>query len=234
MQYDLNHRPAYTTASVILEPGEALTAESGAMISYSDSISMTTQVGEKDEGFLESVKDTILGGESFFRNTFVAEGTRGVVDVTATKPGDVQALELNEEEKYLQAGSYIASGEGISLDSELGDLDTFLGGEGLSLLKVSGTGTLFLGGFGGIERKEVAAGDRLTVDSGHVIAWDAGMDYATEGVKGYKETMFSGEGFVMRFDGPGEVLVQTRDYDAFIDDIIDRIPSNRGGGAGQQ
>jgi uncharacterized protein (TIGR00266 family) len=234
MEYELKHRPTNTIASVTLEPNEQLTSEAGALVSHTDTISMSTQTGDSEEGLLESVKDSLLGGESLFRNTFVADGGQGVVDLAPTKPGDMDTVELDQQELYIQAGSYVAASEGVSLDSELGNLDTLLGGEGIALLKAHGAGTLFLGSYGGIERRELAADERFTVDSGHVVAWDATMEYNTERVGGYKETLLSGEGLVMRFDGPGTVFLQTRNYQDFLDEIVERIPTNDGGGGNIQ
>jgi uncharacterized protein (TIGR00266 family) len=231
MEYEFKHKPTNTIASVTLDPGEQITSEAGALVSHTETISMSTQTGEADEGFLESVKDSVLGGESLFRNTFVAEGAPGVVDLAPTKPGDMDTSELRGEEVYVQSGSYVAASDGVSLDSEVGDLDTLFGGEGVALLKAHGTGTLFLGSYGGIEQREIAANERFTVDSGHVVAWDATMEYNTERVGGYKETLLSGEGLVMRFDGPGTIFLQTRNYEDFLSEIVERIPSSNSGDA---
>lgn len=230
MDYELDSRPAYTVVTIALDPGETITAEAGALVSHTDSIAMETGIGDENEGFLESVKDSILGDESLFRNRFTAEGAPGRVSLAPNVPGDVNAVELEGNSLYLQSGAYVAAESGITLDTEVGGLDTLLGGEGLFFLEASGHGTLFLGSFGGVHRHEVARGETFTVDSGHVVAWDSTMSYRTERVGGLKETLFSAEGLVMRFDGPGEVFVQTRNYDNFIGDIVARMPSDSDGG----
>ena len=50
----------------------------------------------------------------------------------------------------------------------------------------------------------------LTVDTGHVVAWEPSLDYSIEGMGGLKQTFFSGEGLVMRFAGAGKIWLQTR------------------------
>ncbi|MFB6140335.1 MAG: TIGR00266 family protein [Halosimplex sp.] len=232
MEYELENRPAYAVASVRLSPGEELTAEAGAMVSHTETIRMETGIGDADEGFLESVKDSVLGEESLFRNRFTAEGGEGVVQIAATTPGDMTVRELDGGDVYVQSGAYEAAGSGVELDTDVGGLDTLFGGEGLFLLRASGTGPLFLSSFGGIQERTVEAGEVFTVDSGHVVAWDAAMEYNTERIGGMKETLFSDEGLVMRFTGPGTVLLQTRNYGAFVSDLASRLPSNNSGGGG--
>ena len=73
-------------------------------------------------------------------------------------------------------------------------------------------------------KREVPAGETYTVDSGHLVAWPETMAYDTRRVGGLKETLLSGEGLVMDFEGPGTLWLQTRDYDSFIMDIADNLP----------
>jgi len=230
MEYELENRPSYTMASVELSPGDELTTEAGAMVSHTETIQMETGIGDADEGFLESVKDSVLGDESLFRNRFTAQGSAGVVRIAPTTPGDMTVRELDGGAVYLQSGAYEAAGSNVTIDTDVGGLDTLFGGEGLFLLKASGTGPLFLSSFGGIHEYEVSEGEVYTVDSGHVVAWDATMDYDTERIGGMKETLFSDEGLVMRFTGPGTVLLQSRNYGDFVSDLASRLPSSNTGG----
>lgn len=232
MEYQIDHRPAYAVARIQLSAGEQITSEAGALVAHSEAITVETGVGESDEGLFESVKDSVLGGESLFRNTYLAEGGDGEVTLAPTLPGDVEVVELDGERLFIQSGGYVAAADGMSIDTDIGGLDTLLGGEGLFFLEASGRGPLFLASFGGIREREVAPGETFTVDSGHVVAWDGDMEYATESVGGLKTTLFSDEGLVMRFTGPGTVMVQTRSYEKFLTDIVSQIPSGNGDGGG--
>ena len=224
MEYEFHTKPSYTMATVSLEQGESLTAEAGAMVSHDHNIDISTGRGDSG-GFLSSVKRSVLGGESFFRNTFTAEAGPGTVSIAPIKPGDMDVFELTDNAVIVQSGGYVASGSGVEITTDVGDLDTFLGGEGLFFLKAEGPGPLFLGSYGGLVKREIEPGESLTVDSGHLVAWDADMDYSTRRVGGLKETLLSGEGLVMTFEGPGTLWMQTRDYDAFIMDIVSNLPN---------
>lgn len=230
MEYELHHQPAYALAEVSLDQGETLETEAGAMVTQTETVSLETGIGDEDEGLLSSVKDSVLGDESLFRNRLTAEGGPGVVEIAPVKPGDIQVLELDDETVYLQSGSYVASAGDLRIDSDVGGLDSVLGGEGLFFLKAHGTGHLFVSSFGGIQSKSLDAGERLTVDSGHAVGWSDGIEYTTRSVGGLKESLFSGEGRVMEFTGPGTVLTQTRAYDSFVADIERRINPNNNTG----
>lgn len=228
MEYEFHTKPSYTMATVSLDHGESLTAEAGAMVSHSQTVSVDTSRGDSG-GLLSSVKRSVLGDESFFRNTFTASDGAGEVSIAPLKPGDMDVFELEHEGMIVQSGGYVAAGEGVEITTDVGGLDTLFGGEGLFFLKATGSGPLFLGSYGGLVEREVGAGETFTVDSGHMVAWEESMDYNTRRVGGLKETLLSGEGLVMDFSGPGTLWMQTRDYDAFVMDIASNLPNQNSG-----
>ena len=226
MDISIDHDPAYAVAQISLDSGEQVTSEAGALVSHTAEIEITTQAGDTNEGFLESVKDSVLGDESFFRNVYTADEGGGMVTLAPSLPGDLHTFTLEDETVYVQQTGYVAAGVDVEIDSEFGGLDTLFGGEGISVLKTQGTGPLVVSAFGGITSVGLDAGETYTIDSGHVVAWDESVVYDTRRVGGLKSTLFSGEGFVMDFTGPGNVYFQTRDYERFVSDIISRVPSN--------
>ena len=90
MKYDIQYGPSYALGIISLDAGEKIQAETGAMVSMSDTIKMET--GMKG-GLLGGLKRSVLGGESFFLNTFEAEQP-GEVTIAPALPGDILALEL--------------------------------------------------------------------------------------------------------------------------------------------
>lgn len=220
MDYHFENRPSYTTGIATLNKGESITLEAGAMLSHSEHIDIDTQ--KSSGGFISSIKNSILTNESMYRNIFTATEDDQKVRFAQNKPGDMMALDLNEDTYYIQSGSYIANSTGVETDSESGDLDSLLGGKGLFFLKASGSGHVFVGSYGGIVKKELSAGEKFVIDSSHTVAW-SDIEYKTRKVGGLKQSILSDEGFVMEFTGPGEVFIQTRDYDAFVNDIASKI-----------
>lgn len=70
MELVIEHRPAYALGIVRLEQGDSVQAEAGAMVSMSETIAVDSDVAG---GILAGFKRALLGGESFFLNTFTAE-----------------------------------------------------------------------------------------------------------------------------------------------------------------
>lgn len=221
MRHDIEHGPAFSQLNVTLDSGEAIDAEGGAMVSHGENVSMETNA---TGGFLKSIRRSVLGGESFFQNTFQASGNEGTVSLAPPLPGDVVHEELTDETVYVQSGSYIAGDTELDVDTEFGGAKTFFGSEGLFLLRVSGSGPLFMSSYGAIESRELDDGERYTVDTGHIVAFEASADFAVKRVAGLKSTFLSGEGLVCRFTGPGRVWTQTRSQDAFLSWLLPKIP----------
>ena len=212
MDYDILHRPSYALARVRMSQGEQLQAESGAMVSMSDNISMETSTRG---GMFGGLRRSVLGGESFFVNTFTAEQP-GEVTIAPPLPGDIEVLELKGETLLVQSGSFLAATMNIEVDSQWGGAKSFFSREGLFLLRCSGRGLLFISSYGAIHRIDLAAGERYTVDNGHMVAFDDTVNYDVVRSGGWKTTLLSGEGLVCKLQGPGRFFMQTRSEDAFV------------------
>ncbi|MFC7079000.1 TIGR00266 family protein [Halorussus caseinilyticus] len=220
MRHEVESGPAYSLLNVTLEDGEQIQAEGGAMVSHGENVSMDTNA---TGGFLRSLRRSVFGGESFFQNTFTATGGEGTVTLAPPLPGDVTHEELSDETVYVQSGSYVAGDTDLDVDTEFGGAKTFFGSEGLFLLKVSGSGPLFASSYGAIKSVDLDDGETYTVDTGHIVAFEASADFAVRRVAGLKSTILSGEGLVCRFEGPGRVWLQTRSPDAFLSWLLPKI-----------
>jgi uncharacterized protein (TIGR00266 family) len=195
MEYEIDHGPSYALGVVHLEVGEQFQAEAGAM---SDSIKMTTAVRG---GLLKGLRRSLMGGESFFINTFEAEQA-GEVTIAPPLPGDIVALDVSEP-LLIQSGSFLAATPEVEVDTKWGGGKTFFSGESLFLLRCTGRGTVFVSSYGAIRLVDLSAGERYTVDTGHMVAFDETVRYSVGRSGGWKTTMFSGEGLVAKIEGPG-------------------------------
>ncbi len=221
MEIEILYRPSYSVARVKLAADEALLAETGAMVGMSAGVQLETKM---KGGFLKSLSRSVLGGESFFVNTFRAPSQGGEILLAPTLPGDVFLLELENETYLVQSGSFMASSEGIQTDTKWSGARTFFGGEGLIMLRCSGTGKLLLSSYGAIHELDLKAGETYTVDTGHLVAFKEQIGFRVRTVGALKSTLFGGEGLVVDLTGPGKVLLQTRSEGAFLDWLIPKIP----------
>jgi uncharacterized protein (TIGR00266 family) len=200
--------------------GEALSAEAGAMVSMSSTIEMQTAM---KGGLFGALKRSVLGGESFFINTFLAKDS-GEITLAPALPGDIAPVDLNGQTLFAQSRSYIASSPEILVDTKWGGAKTFFSKEGLFLLKINGKGRVFLSSYGAIHEIDLAAGQKYIVDTGHMVSFAEGVGYGVKAVGGLKSTLFSGEGLVCELTGPGRIMIQSRSADAFLAWLIPQIP----------
>ena len=221
MQTEVMYSPAYAAAKLILGQGETVRAEAGAMLAMSPGITMQTST---QGGVLKGLKRSLLGGESFFMNTYTAQHDGAELYVAPALPGDVVAWPLQGQTLFVQSGSFVASSAGIEVDTQWGGGKTFFSSEGLFMLRIAGQGELVLSAYGAIHSIDLQAGQSYTVDTGHMVAWTEGITYNVRKVGNWKSTFFSGEGLVCDLTGPGRIYLQTRSQDAFLGWLIPQLP----------
>lgn len=228
MEIEIKYRPSYSLAVTRLAPGEVIQVEGGAMVGFSAGVTLETKARG---GILKSLARSVLGGESFFVNTYRAPAQGGEILLAPALPGDMAVRSLQGETLLVQSGSYVASSEALELDTKWGGAKTFFAREGLFMLRVSGTGILLLSSYGAIHEMDLEAGQTYTVDTGHLVAFTEGMGFKVRRIGGIKSTLFSGEGLVVDLTGPGRMLLQTRSEDAFLSWLIPRLPKPDSGGS---
>ena len=222
MNVEILYRPSYSMGVIRLNGGEGVQVEGGSMVSMSPGVQVETRASG---GLLKSLGRALLGGESFFVNTYTASTQGGEVMVAPALPGDLVTLDLNGESLLVQSGSYVASESTIQVDTKWSGAKTFFASEGFIMLNVSGRGKVVLSSYGAIHEMALAAGQSYTVDTGHLVAFTEGMGFHVRSIGGIKSTLFSGEGLVVDLTGPGRVLMQTRSTDAFIAWLTPHLPT---------
>lgn len=206
MQIDIGYRPAHALAKVALQNGEAVVAESGAMVGMSTNVQMETQSG----GVMKGLK-RMFGGESFFRNTFTAHNGPGEVLLAHAVCGDMQVLEMNPNGYFIQGGAYIASSPHVNIETKRGGFKGMFSGAGAFMLQATSQqpGQVLVGAFGGIQ--ELQCDGNLVIDTGHLVAWDGTLQYnISKSGAGWIASFLSGEGLVCHFQGQGRIWIQSR------------------------
>jgi uncharacterized protein (TIGR00266 family) len=210
MKIETLSRGAFESALVHLDSGESFVSESGAMYRASTNVDIDVTTRSRGKGGVMAGLKRLLAGEKFFFSTYtVTDGQPGEVGLSATLPGQVRVVEVDGSAPWLcTGGSFLGASPELQIDTEFQGMKGFLSGESISVLRVSGDGSLIVGAFGQIREIEVQEG--LTVDTGHLVAYQDSLDYEiTKAGSGWLHTFLAGEGFVMRFRGQGRLLVQS-------------------------
>jgi uncharacterized protein (TIGR00266 family) len=205
MRFDIQGNPDVGDLTVYLDESETIRAEAGAMSRMTSDMDMSVRmIG----GFFKAVVRKLVGGESLFVGEYTAPRDGSFVSFAPSCPGSIAHRRVEGDSIWLTNGSFLACTEDVTLKTRFGGLKSFFSGEGAFFIECGGAGDLFFNAYGAMIEKEID-GD-FTVDTGHVVAWEPSLDYRIGGMGGIKQTLFSGEGLVMKFSGQGKLWLQTR------------------------
>ena len=192
-----------------LADGERMITEGGAMSWMSPNMLMETT----SNGGIGSMIGRMFSGEKAFQNVYTAQGGEGMIAFASCFPGSIRAFEIAPgQEMILQKSAFLAGEVGIEMsvffNKKLGT--GFFGGEGFIMQRISGQGTVFAEFDGHVVEYELAPGQQIVVDTGHLAAMTASCQMDIRSVPGVKNMLFGGEGiFNTIITGPGRVWLQT-------------------------
>lgn len=205
--------------------GEEILTQSGSMIWMSDGISMTTTA---DGGILKGL-NRYLVGESIFLVRYKSDIPGTTIAFAPKIPGKILPIKMKEYPKGIicQKGAFLCSQNSINLEISFSRKFSagIFGGEGFILEKLTGNGIVFLEVDGDVVEKNLGAGESIKVDTGNVVAFEEGMRYEVEMLKGFKNILFGGEGlFLTKIVGPGKVILQTQNMKELMNSLSYKTP----------
>ena len=215
--------PAVT---ITLDRGESIYTQSGGMSWMTDNLSMETNM---KGGFLKGL-GRMLSGESLFMVTYTAQADGAEITFASSFPGSIVAVDIGNGDIIVQKSAFLCAQPSVELsihfNKKLGA--GFFGGEGFIMQRLSGGGMAFFEIDGACYEKVLAPGEVLKVDTGNVAAFEAGVGFEVETVKGFKNILFGGEGlFLTRLTGPGRIWLQTMTMPNFAQRIIPFLPAKK-------
>lgn len=224
---------------IMLDPGETIIAEAGAMMYMDSAIKMDTIFGDgsgkegKDlMGKLFSAGKRMVTGESLFMTSFTNGGNaKKCVSFAAPYPGKVVDFDLTDYGGVLicQKDSFLCAAKGISVgiafQKKIGV--GLFGGEGFIMQKLEGDGLAFMHAGGTIIKKDMQPGETLMLDTGCLVALTKTINYDIKFAGNIKSALFGGEGLALAtLTGPGTVWLQSLPFSRLADRIFS---AGRGG-----
>jgi uncharacterized protein (TIGR00266 family) len=220
-------------ATIELQPGEILRAESGAMLYMTQGVVMETKMAGASAAFTR-----MLTGQNVFLTDFHYDGTgstpgntsSGTVCLGTDFPSKIMRFNLQEcpnGNLICQRGAFLAGNPSVNIEMEFTKSFSagFFGGQGFVLQKLSGEGDVLVKGGGTVVNKELKDGETLRVASGSIVAFESTIEYDVAMMPGIQNAMFGGEGlFVTTLKGPGKAWLQGMPADRMIAEIARRIP----------
>ncbi|MAZ27301.1 MAG: TIGR00266 family protein [Cytophagaceae bacterium] len=230
---------------VELDPQEGVIAEPGTFMTMEDGIKMETIFGDgskNDSSFMGKIFGAgkrLLTGESLFMTVFY-NTIMGKKKVTFASPypGKIIPLDLslNGGKFICQKDAFLCAAKGVSIGIEFSRRlgRGLFGGEGFIMQKLEGDGMAFVHAGGTMMKKELLPGERLKVDTGCIVGFDASVNYDIEFVGGIKNTLFGGEGvFFATLTGPGTVYIQSLPFSRLANRVIAAAPKMGGKDKGE-
>lgn len=214
---------------VSLSQGEQVRLERGAMV-YMQDVELNARMNTSKKGFgglLSAVGRAMSSGEDMWVSTATSFSDNGIIGLAPPVAGKIMELELDNYNQYrLNTSAFLASEMSVNYEMKRQSLGKAIWGRsgGLFVMETIGTGSMFISSFGDIIEMEVTPDRPLTIDNGHVVAWDKNLDYDLSLAGGFG--VLTGEGVVNTFHGSGKVYIQTRTIDALASSLIPFMPTS--------
>jgi uncharacterized protein (AIM24 family) len=198
VQVRTRHTPAFGVARLLLAPGEAVQADYAAMLATSYGVAVAPARG----GSRGKAR----------RAVFTAPAEGGWVDVAPALPGDVHTLQLDGPAGWCVArGSWLAAAATVRSDGQWPGLRGLFGADVGFLEHVSGDGAMVLACCGSLDVVPLETGEFVTVDPSYLLAYTDVTQCRLRAVSPQlPQSVRTGEGLLLDFAGPGQLLVQTR------------------------
>lgn len=214
MHHVIKGGSAFASLRVELAPGDTVKATRNAMMAMSGELQLGARM---DGGILRSIARKFTGESFFFQNISAGEEP-GWVMLAPPMPGAITAIELHGRNSLIaEKSTFLAATASVEISGTLQQpFKALLSGTSFAAVKVTGPGIAFLCGFGAIEPVTLIPDQEITVNTGHLIAWDESVTYSPgRGGRSWSAAVLGGSGLVARVKGPGRVWVQTRTMDGF-------------------
>jgi uncharacterized protein (TIGR00266 family) len=203
VQVRTRHTPTFGVARLLLAPGEGIQASPGAMAATSYGVGVDRASATAFRGLAKAWRDA---------EVFTAPAEGGWVDLTAQLPGDLYVLDLDGSCGWcLAKDGWLAAAGTVALESGWPGFQVGFGGDVGFLVHANGIGPLLLCCYGALDLVTLTAGELITVDPGHLVAYPDTMRCRLRAVSPEAtQSVRTGEGLVIDFAGPGQLVTQTR------------------------
>ena len=216
---------------VSLRHGESISCESDAMVMMESNLDLT---GRMQGGSVGALARRLANGESFFQQHIKATRGDGDCLLAPTLPGAIEVLDVGAVQYKIADGAYMAATDGVEVTAQLQNIGAALFGStgGFLIGQTSGSGQVAVTGFGTLFTLDVTPNNPITIDNGHVVAWDSRLNHqislSTSQDRGLLgnivNSMTSSEGVVLKFSGSGKVIICSRNAGSFTAWVSSQIP----------
>lgn len=164
---------------------------------------------------ISAVGRSIVSNENIFVTQVVANQA-GSILLAPKFPGKIQVLEVGNIQYHLNDGAFLALDGSCRYKMKRQNIGKaiFSRTGGLFVMTTEGEGRMLINAFGDIQKINLV-NESITIDNGHVLAWDTRLDYNLHFENSFFQSMGTGEGLVNTFSGTGVIYIQTLNVENF-------------------
>lgn len=224
MEYKITNSAFAPVANIKLTRGQKVKIERGGMIMKSPGVEIKGKMNGK--GLFSAIGRALSSGEDMFITEAECEANEGFIVVGPSNIGKVIDLQCGATQWVLNDGAFVASEDTVEYKM---NRQKNIGGAligrtgGLFNMQTNGTGTVLIASYGDV--LEYDLNGSITIDNGHVLAWDSRLSYSPKIASG----MFgftTGEGIVLEFNGTGKIYIATRNLQGTAESLIPFLPTS--------
>lgn len=199
---------AFSFAEVHMQAGDSIYANPGAMATMRGELDLSASISDALNPFKSMMRRAAQ--REVIMAKYTAKGP-ALLGLAPDVPGDMISLDVTHTGPLrIEAGALLAYEETVKIGTRVAGAGKVLMGNSLVGVRASGTGHVIVSAYGGMKSTTLQPGERMIVDSGHIVAWSDSAKMRIGPLGGILKSNLTGEGLVGQFEGPGTVLVQTR------------------------
>jgi len=221
---------------IILDPGECVIAEMGAMMYKDQYIEIHHQLPEEKAaaGFIGGLKMK-MSSENSFLDYFVsiAKKSQQHVAFAAPYPGQILPLDLGAlgGEVQCHPHGFMCGARGVVVGNGFSKrvaLDLY-GANGYVMQKLTGDGLVFIHAGGAMTQRTLRQGEKISVDIGCLVAYQKGVEISVKSLRGNGNMVYNtGKTISHAFlVGPGKVWLQSMPYHRLVSNIKDTLDKTK-------
>lgn len=188
-------------------------------------------------GMFNGIFTSGFTGEEFYHNDAkgINPNKNGVLALSQVFPGNIIELDVPENGLVMNYGSFLACTDNVDITSRnnfrfsemfnIGSQETLIFPSAKRVPNSTGPYKVWLQGFGDIQQIVLEAGEELNVDNERFFACEdyGGSLYFVKPSGGLKSFFFSQLGYVMMFQGPKTICVQSKGIMTYLSQLKSKL-----------
>ena len=183
-------------------------------------------------GIMKGIK-RLVTSSSMFQNKFTALSNNKKICFSNFLTGDMFSLKLGLNDR-ITIGSYslVCMSNNIQIETRFRFRGIFTKenafiNDVIVDKKSNDSGMVWLSSYGGYKKVFIEEGKTFLLNAGLFLAAHSHVRYKITTVGGLKATFLSGEDLMMKFEGPADIYIHTRDIKSLENFIISKIHSKK-------